>query len=488
MTEHDRSRRRFINALIAAGVGGLAGCSSDWGSGESATQPTETPEPQTSTPTAPEQALDYLQERGLEFERAANLVDDLGIDPNGKDPLGEALETIEDGTLLLVPGGEYDIPEVIELNARSSIGLLGVDEVTLVPPAGYNAFLFSIWDTDQVYVSNFTIDQRRPETAAGLRVIARDEFVLEDIEFRGRAHRSTDSVENMLNAAILNPDGKGVLRNVVAKRNNWAHYGAAAGRMAIWAGNQHEGVIEVVDCDFREFGNNALYTSRCPGDIRVRNCYFENNNAASVRIGGEGSFVENSVFTIDPAQYDGPRDREDDDFSMRGVVIEENFSQMDEEKPAGAEVRSCSFWFEQNPTQGSAIEVYSNGRSLNVMDSKIVYNNDGPVAAIERHDYDERGGSNNPPGSPPRWLRITNSTITGVGDVEYAVQVLDGNRSRISDSKLVMSGPNVGGVEFARSKNSEIKDSCINVTGRQIVARQCRPTRTAIDNDCSVDD
>jgi hypothetical protein len=270
----------------------------------------------------------------------------------------------------------------------------------------------------------------------------------------------------------------------VAKKNRWDNYTSSA-RAGLYIGDRHDGVMEVANCDFREFANNAMYSSRTSGDVRVWGTYFENNNAAHCRIGGDGSWIKNCEFVNDPALYDGPEQGGDQQLTM--IVIEENFAVLGFEKDAGAYVEDSTFRYENvGGDGGSAIEVYQNGRSFRVTNCEIEYNNDGTQEAIERLEYDTRGGNNNPPGSEPRDLELDNVTIKGSADIPAAVEITDGDNSVIKNSCIEWTDHSPDGVVCTDTRSDgetmsvTIEDTNINVPGQTVVENGCTVTQTNV--------
>ena len=477
-------RRDYLKAIGGlSGITYLAGCPGSRDEGEPESDP-ETPAVEQTPgdvqtqgePTPSQERTPGIQRGGIEFDRVVNAVDDLGLDPTGNEPFGKVLTEVPDGTLVQFPEGTYQFGANRLWIGEQTIGMEGTGRVTLVPPEGNNEHILTADGGNALYFGGFNVDQTIPETVGAFRLIARQRVYIEDVQFFGRGDRSTDHVNNMLHVSLEDPDGQGVVRNVVSKRNHWAKYANGSGRIGIWSGSRHRGTVRIVDCDLREFGNNALYTSRCPGKVQVEDSYFENNNASSVRIGGEGSYAENCLFVVDLEKYTGPRDREGDDFYHRGVVVEEHFQQLPDQKPAGARVRNCEFLYENVPNSTPAVTVWSNGRTLELQNCRFVFNNDGANAVIERHSFSNRGNRGNPPGSRPRWLRITNTSIEGNADVNYAVSITDGNNSHISSCCIGLTGGNAGGVFIADSDGCLVENTAIDVAGESVVTQKATPT------------
>jgi hypothetical protein len=420
---------------------------------------------------------------GIEFDRVVNAVDDLGMDPSGETAVNTEIEEAGDGTLIQFPDGEYLFEQVtngVTLHNQTR-GFEGIgDDVRFVAPPNYNTFLLSGDGMPAAYFADIDIDQSTPQTCAGLRLLA-SRTIIQNVEVIGRSDQF-GSGTTFLTVSNPDPNGLTLIENVTKTKGHWSAYNGSSGQIGIFVGSNHEGVLEVRNCDLREFPNNAMYTSRCPGDVRVYDSYFENNNVSAVRIGGEGSFVENCEIVVDPSQYEGPRDDdfEDEAFFFRGVFIEEHFSPetgVEEQKPAGAAVRNTSFRYKNNPTGAPAINIRSHGRSLSVSNCTIEYDNDNATSVINRED---NSPGNHPAGDPPRWLRMQSSEITGNGDVDEVIHLEDADRSIIDSCTIRNMSSDTTGVRILRSSDCLISDTTISVIGPAVSAEDSGVVQTNI--------
>lgn len=409
-----------------------------------------------STPNSIVSASDSIEREGIEFDQVLDAVDDLGMDPDGEESVSPAIQEIPADTLVLFPDGDYLIDERLDLPGLGNVGFEANGDATIVGAPGFGDTSWNVSDSDAVYYAGFTHDQH--EGAVGHFFRAREQIEIHDIEVEGRG--GVWGVE--LSPHITDPDGLARVVNYVNKEGSaWGEYHGSAGRIGCWLGGAHEGTIQFIDCDFREYGNNALYTSHCPGAVQVIDSYFENNNVASVRIGGEDSFVEDTTIVIDENRYTGPRGDEEQAFFLRGVLIEEHHHERGQ-KPAGAAVRGCDIEVAQNPTGAPAIEVWGNGRSLEIADTRIQYDNDG-VAAVRREEYGPK--QSHPPGEDPRWVRMKNCVITGEGSTRHgAVDIADGDGSEIRDTVIQLTGGG-DGIQIRNSSDCVIEETTVDVDG-----------------------
>ena len=400
---------------------------------------------------------------GSVFHFAVNAVEDLGLDPSGNDPIEDELESLEPKTLVQFPAGEYLIAETTSVEG-GYLGLEGQGEVRFVVPEGYSDNVLEGREIKVMYISDIDVDQTASHSAAGFDLHG-DRIHIQHMEFIGRADVWNTASNDMLDISIETSTGYGEIRNVVHKEGHWARYGpSSSGRIGVYTGRRHKGTLKIVDCDLREFGNNALYCSKTQpeGRVEVEDSYFENNNVSSIRIGGEGSYAENCTIVIDPSTYSGPRTYELDNFSLRGIVIEERFESGDIQKPAGAEIRNCDIRIEDNPANGAAIHRWGNGRSMRVVGTTIEYNNDGYDTAIL---VTSGGMGKNPEADPPKQFEFIGSELHGTGEVDAAIIIDGADDSIITDSLIHMHDGGQDGVWIHNSIGCIIEDSTIDVPG-----------------------
>jgi len=413
-----------------------------------------------------------MTRHGIEFDRTLDAVEDIGLDP-GDTVTNDFISGIEDGTLLRFPAGRFRWDPGVIVEKCDRIGFLGSPLGTEIEvPAGANDRLLRIEDAVDITFENFTVDQTNDDAVGSFLLWGHDSVHVENVRFRGRANRDDRIESSAFNIKVLDPDGVGTVRNWVDRAGSgWASYNESNGRIGALVRDGHRGTIRFVDCDLREFGNNALYASRCQGNVQVVDSYFENNNVASVRIGGKGSYAEGCRFVVSEERYEGPRENEDGAFHMRGVLIEDSHADFGQKEP-GAAVRDCSFLMEENPTGAPAVEVWSNGRSLSVENTTIRYDATGP-SVIRREDYGSKG--RHPPGEPPRWLRLDSVTVEGDGETDHIVDLRDADGSRVRDCCLRLPSSEGDGIHVIRSADVVIENTAVDVGSHAVVWRDSDP-------------
>jgi len=448
------SRRWFLRSLGAAASSvGLAGCSGldpldDAGSSTpSPTLPTDRPG-RTATRDVP---TDFAPE----FDATVD-VTDYGADPTGGSPIDDALaRAIEPGTLVRFPAGTYQLGRTIELT-DDRVGLVG-EGARLVLPEGHSGRFLFARGAAGVLFRGFTVDMRGDRT--GHAQLDSSGFHVEDVRYLGRGGLTGYA----FSVAVTDPDGRGVLRRVRVPRGGYIdRYDDAAGeagngRIGVWAGIDHVGTLRVENCDFREFGNNGLYTSRCPGNVQVVDSYFENNNVCSIRISGKGSYAENCEVLVDHSRYEPRLTSTESGFNTRGIIVEQGKGMTADEfpaKPAGAEIRNCRVRALQVHGEGNIQSVVEQGpqaRTLTIRDTEIRVDVDGVPAVRRGRPGAIRWRTDRRTVPGPHWTRLENVTITGSATGGSAVFLDRASGSEIRDCTIEQPGEDRDGIVVRNS-------------------------------------
>lgn len=402
---------------------------------------------------------------GIKFNNVVDAVKDLGCDPKGNEDVSSTVESALDGqTLIEFPSGTYHWGGSVTLDT-DKIGIRGKGKnVKFTFPQGFNEFFIN-GSCNKALYKNFDVDVRPNNTATGIRVASEKGFHIENIEHIGRGIVDSSEVTRCWQLRVNDPNSTGVIKNFVAKKGSaWAHYKGGNGRVGIsvYGG---EGTVKIIDCHLEEFGNNAIYASRSLSSVQVEGGTFRNNNVCGARISGKGSYVDGATIEVDPEKYSGPHTMEDDSFKLRGVVVEQGSSDTDGFDDPGAKVRNTDITIQNNPTTGPAIGVWTGGRTLNVSDTRIVYNNDG-APAIFREQKTSQGDHS--ASSGPRWLRMKKVQITGSASEGETVRAENANGSRVTNCYIKQTGSNRQGVVFTNCQNTTVKNSTVNVSSQAV--------------------
>jgi hypothetical protein len=453
-------RRQFLRILGAVAAGtGLAGCGDL--AGDDSTDPetpsgNDTPE-RTPTPTHGRETI-ADNPVGISFDRTVDIVEQYGADPTGEEPVNDALvEAMAEGTLVTFPPGEYRLSGPLRIR-HDRVGLVGKGAVRLESPRGYvgpfvqteKLGVKNAETVDRFLFKSIDVDMRGPGRSGHMHLRCPSAFYVEGVEYVGRGVNTGFA----FNTAVKETDGRGVLRDVTVRHgSDPSAYNSGNGRIGVWAGLEHRGTLRIERCDFREFGNNGLYTGRTPGDVQVVDSYFLNNNVASVRISGEGSYVEDSVIEVDFRKYRGPNLAETENaFNARGVFVDgaTGYSGVGA-FPAGAEVRNCEIRIRHLPPDGNsggAIHQFGTARSLRVADTSIrVDTHKTPAVARSRPgSVDYRPERPTPP--KPHWTKLENIVITGESSDGAAIRLRRADGSVVGNCLIDQPGADRNGIRL----------------------------------------
>lgn len=453
-------RRTYLAALGAAALGGMAGCSSS--------ERNSTPGSPTETPSGtPDQGPGPQPEGGegvieIPYDTTVSMVEDLGCDPTGNEPCDAALqEAAADGTRLRFPPGEFLIDGPVFLAGYDDFSIVGagVDETTLVAPANHNGS-WLVFDQGSVAgLTDLSVDVSARDSAPTVKVAARDRLLVRDVEVVGRGsypggHAQT--VGNALLPVVRSAEGMGLVQNFVAREGGVVgRYNNGHGRVGIYVGPSNRGTLRFVDCHLEEFPNNGIYASRTPGNIMVEGGLYRNNDAANVRLSGDGSYIDGARIEVDARDYDGPGGR--DAFNNPRAIAWDSGSF----PKAGGEIRNCRIAFRDAPTVVAAVVVKANTGALTFRNSHLTMDMNRPALLAMRPD----GGYHDAPPEPHNVL-IDNARIDGQ-TTGPGILIAGRPGSRLANSLLAL--PNGVGIRLADAPDFSLSDSFLFVGGQAVV-------------------
>lgn len=436
------NRRPFL-AAISGTIASLAGCSMF-----DSSDPPDEREPETP------KSADV-------FDHTVDMVADAGCDPTGTEPCNDAIKSAaEDDTLLRFPAGTYQFSSAVTISEIDRLAIVGEGDVRFRPPDEFNGH-FLRFGVGQLYVENVDVDLRADNTAAGIQCVTDNGFSIRDMNVLGRGTHEDDNVASAFALAVRNPDATGIVKNVVARKGSaWGRYKGGNGRIGIWVGSLNQGTVEIVDCQFEEFGNNGIYASRTTGNVQVKGGVYRNNNVSSIRISGNGSFVDGARIDIDVDRYVGPRDGESQNFALRGIVVEQGTARLPA-KPAGVVIRNCDISVNENPARNAGIAGWGTARTITVENCRIHVENDGSRAV---HQSGRNTVGNHPSPEGDRWVRLENVDIDGSAAGDTAIQLVDASKSVLRNCRINNDGDNRDGIRLIRSADSTIDGGSIETT------------------------
>lgn len=390
----------------------------------------------------------------ITFSRSVNVVEEYGVDPTGNERVDDVLQDrIEDDTLLIFPEGEYRFEGKLAEYGMERLGFYGDGDVRFVAPDGFNDMLIDYNMIGEILVEGITLDMTAPNTVTGIDVDAKFRAVVEDVTYEGRGYHEDNGTTSAFGMSMKNDDAVGIIRNVsVEKGGALGDYEGGNGRIGVYVGPKNRGTVRIENTTLADFPNNCVYASKTPGNVEVVDCTFRNNNIASVRISGEGSFVKNSTFVVDLTQYDGPTEGMDYAFNTRGIWLEQGSFDF----PGGALIEGCDLTVTDTRSCSGAIALADTAKEATIRDTEIRVDRDG-TNAIRRKPPNDYGP-----------LTVDNVTITGSADGGQAILLWEAEGSVVKNSCLYVPGTNRDGIRALEASNCAVENTNISAGGIRV--------------------
>jgi len=441
-----------------------------------------------------------VERKGIQFDRVVDAVDDLGLDPRGGGAISGTLSDVPSGTLVEFPDGTYQLGATdIEVNDR--VGFVGTGDVTWRFDSGYRG-RFLRASVDEFLFEGIDIDQTSKKEVSGhMRLLIGDRCVVENVTYLGRGY----SAGYAFKPHAVESDAVVVLRNVsVPYGANPSVYGGnndLFGRIGVFAGERHHGLLRILDCEFSDFGNNGIYASRTNGDVQVEDSYFLNNGVTGIRISGGGSWVKRCVVEVDTSKYEGPA--LDDGWGTWGIKAENEMGHRTEAeypiREAGCLVEDCKVLLKDindGGKVGAGIKVGLAERSLTVRNTEIHVDIDDGLgrsthAVLRSNPYGDWDSYRKDVevAPKPHSIVLDNVTVTGSAAGDAAVRIVNSEDSVVRNSCIQQTGSNRAGIRVFGSDGTVLEDSNVNVTGDaiDIVGGDVATSGLSYDESCSRD-
>ncbi|WP_220173449.1 right-handed parallel beta-helix repeat-containing protein [Halopelagius longus] len=407
------------------------------------------------------------ERQGISFDRVVNAVDDLGLDPDGDEPIDSAIEeTIEEGDYLIeFPPGTYYWEDTVDESDVNNWGIRGLGDdptdVRFVSEDGAGKFLLKTNGGEGILVENVAIDYGFDrEGSLGLMLKADDGLRVQDLHFVGfKPTQGEGAVEN-LSPQALDSDGQAIVDGLVCTGPTdiapHGHLDGDVNTSCVWLGERHVGELLVRNSHIENAGTNAIYARESAGDVKIEDSLFVNNNQTALRIGGSGSYVKGCRFVVDT---DNATEENDGEFINPHAVTWET----GERGETGGYIEDCDFVYESAPAKtAAAVWIDGSAGEMAIRDSRFRMDADG-VAAIRADDpRDPRLGDT---ASKPWGVTLENVSITGSSSGSHpAVFVNNRDGSAIRDCCLQLTG-NRDGIYLRNSDDSVVENTNVNVEG-----------------------
>ena len=406
--------------------------------------------------------------RGIEFDRVVNVVDDLGVDNSGNDPVQWQINNADqEGTLFVFPEGEYFLTDRLLLMYNDTVGVVGQGDARFVVPENYNKEAVVADRGQDLLFENVDLDLRADGATPGYKFGVHRRGVVRDVELIGQGtHPDSDprgegggdpDVTPALHLMARESSADLTVENFVAQnRGIMGAYNRGKGRTGVWIGRSNTGTVTMRNCHVSGFPNNGLYTSRTHGVVQVEGGVFRNNDISQVRLGSEGSYVEGAFMEVDPAKSKSPNP--EDMLNGRGVRIESGPI-----KTGGVTVRDCDIVIADGDVSEGGVIVAPSGGEFEVVDTRIRVDS-GWVSGVRAKRPTSGGYA--PPW--PRHARLKNVSVTG-GDSSAPAVVLEGRPdSTVTSCCIEQGGDDRTAVKLVDCGETVVKNSTLDVPGETL--------------------
>ena len=382
------------------------------------------------------------------FSRTVNAVEDLGCDPNGGSPIDDALSGVNDGTLVVFPGGDYRLEGEVQFSGNT-VGMVGegYDEASGPPePGGGAATLIARnqdsrinLDAESGLLANLILDQSG--SGAGISFVVRSQgFVTaRDIRVTGVLEKTGSTADENTNhpqCSLIAESSEATARveRFVSRGTGIPGDKNVGGVPAIWVGDGNKGTAQIVDCEIQGSADNGIYGSRTPGDTQIVGGTYFNNEVSQIRICGKGSFADGVTLGADADSYSGPTGSSGGFNQKIGMQIVKIEQPSHISKPGGVILRNAEIQARSANNMGAVIYVRGHGGALK-LDNCRVTNNTQWASVLAS----EPGSSYDPASPPPHNITITNSLFQGTQSSEI-VKVEGRPQSTVTKTCFKISG------------------------------------------------
>lgn len=422
---------------------------------------------------------------GIEFDRVIDVVDDLGADPTGTEPVDDIIdEHYEDGVLLEFPPGSFLVERTHSFDENvNGWGMVGTGsslrDVEFVFPKGNNTatdpdnhYVLNVQSGRNHVVANMVMQQTRDRvTGVGFIIVISDGLHVENLEFAGYNPVSGRNPGTCLIPDVTDIRGTGVVKNFICTGGG-VEDTYPARKVGILCGPFHVGELKLLGHDIRNMGSHPHYTSNHRGCIRTENCYFENNDNTNIRISGglngghpkKESWVRNCTILVDTDDADHLPEGERYEF-VRGIKCDYGQDVL---------IADTDVVFKSAPASPYCIGVQHNHGKATLKNVRIhsAINGIGPLF--------EAQGNKGP-------VVLENVNFTGTAsefyDTEAGISVRGRNNSVIRNCCINLRGGDQNGISIRNAEGCRIEDVAIAVPGEDIVTNNARPVVSGVHDD-----
>ena len=432
-----------------------------------------------------------VERHGIQFDRVVNAVNDLGMDPNGNDPIDSALiSAYESGTLVEFPEGTYRVEsELLWRDDKSNFGMRGLGDshtdVEFTFPnaddSGSGWWFFKQTGGTDVLMENFSIQQTMDSTTSvSILLQPEDDGKIIDVEWLGFIPSNAHSYGQLLRMDVTSQDGVNLARRVTMGRDG-AHMGGHAadtndnpGTTFVLVYDQHIGEMQFEDVWFEQCRHNSIRSIRGDGVVRILDSTFLNCDMGGARIHNgdhpsKGSVIDNCEIVHDQSRLkELGSDPTSYPHHCAGVFVD-SYEGYD-----GPTVRNCEIEY----LDLSETMKHTNYLWGAIRVTKTGISHPGPITVMDTRIHNETV-------APNIWIQERQSRAKNSENVFDNVQFTFDNdttsqgpwmmyvgpgwdESRITNSCFHAPSGDVDGIEFVGCDNIVVKDSNLNVTGEAV--------------------
>ncbi|QSG07726.1 PKD domain-containing protein [Halapricum desulfuricans] len=244
-------------------------------------------------------------------------VDDLGMDPNGNEPIDAAFnDAIKTGTLIEFPPGEYLMETDHSDAGVSRFGVRGLgdhrNDVQFLPEAGSGIAFLHGGGPGPYMIENVSFHERDDETSmVYLGMGSENGVYVGNVEWLGRSPLD-DASDYHISADVYDQDAVSVFENVYAGLDKPAIEADYPEGIAFFrAGPSHKGEVIIRNPVIHERNSAATRLTAGPGVTTIEGGEFVNNQNANIRFGAGDHPSKVSSATGCYVKADGSRDSAD---------------------------------------------------------------------------------------------------------------------------------------------------------------------------------
>jgi hypothetical protein len=442
---------------------------------------------QTETRT-PEYAV---KRHGITFDRVLDAVDDLGLDPEGEEPIDDALDDLRvRGTLVEFPPGKYLVTETHTWEDRiDSFGFRGLGsnrrDVQFVFPRKnpYEFNFLNVRGGRHFLLENLTFQQRMNLTTTVSNIVRlEDGLQIHDVELAGFTPPDPHSHGSRLKLQISETDGVGVVRNYVSTGGGIGPKGYPTRKAQILVvtddESTHQGELRFVDLHIENGGSHSIYATHHSGCIRVEGGLFKNNDNTNLRISGgnhprKRSWVRGAKLVIDTEKRDLFMDGAFYE-NTRGFRIEAPGQREELQNHTNLLIEDCDVVCRSTPNSSGLCRVESNHGSVTLRNVRFENHVDNvPIVEAVEPNPDVVWG--------PKQVSLDSVQIRSTGSISEswlpraAVTIVGRSGSKIRNSCISVSGNDMAGVLLKDATGCVIENTDLNVTGEPTLFSNAEP-------------